>query len=195
MIAFLAVRRQRDKKKQEVSVQQLNEELQAKQQIQQQILELRKDQKKSGAAGALFFALSLIFFIIAIIILIPALVYGERVFFVAFGITSGTASGLMVLGCCCNDCCAGDNNKGNNDDCLQDEESGLNFEGNEEELQEYPTNITVTTDSGVGSSSVSDASLFVPAHIPVRLTDSPTDVSISLFNNKKHYNNLPTVDM
>ena len=193
MIAFLAVRRQRDKKKQEVSVQQLNEELQAQQKIQQQILEQRKDQKKSGGAGSIFFALSLIFFIIAVIILIPALVYGDRVFFVAFGITSGTASGLMVLGCCCNDCCADENNQSNGDDGVEDGESGPNIQGYEEG-QEYPTNITVTTDSGVGSSFMSDAGLWVPAHIPVRLTDSPTDVSISVLH-KKHYNNLPTVDM
>lgn len=103
---LLAARRARDKDKQpEVTVQQLNEQ-QKQLQRQKEIQEQQKEEfKRLHASCAVVFAGSFILLIIAVIILIPALTYGDEVFFVAFSGFSLSGLALLLIGCCFNDCC------------------------------------------------------------------------------------------
>ena len=198
MIAFLAKNRERHKKKVEVSVQQLNAQQQEKQKIQ----EARKREKVSGSIGcSVLFAISCMLFIIALIVLIPAVVYGQRVFYVSFGIFSASACVLVVIGCCFNDCFVKKNDdkenvEGADDEDDQDEDE-YDEEYGDEESGGHVKDVrkmmlsTGMTDSGISLISCRED---VPWNLPVRL-GSPNK---SLINNDflfkiSNYNNLPTV--
>lgn len=175
---LLAARRAREKQNlPEVSVQQLNEE-QKKQQLQQQIAEQQKeDFRKLHASCALVFAASFILFIIAVIILIPAVTYGDEVFFVAFGGFSLSGFGLLLIGCCFNDCCkSSDSPEGVYG---EEQTSGMSGRG------------SAFKDSGISlcqSEAILRSYDQIPYNIPVRL-----EVPISTPIVVREYHNLPSV--
>jgi hypothetical protein len=176
---LIAARRARDKEKQpEVSVQQLNEQ-QKQQQRQKEIEEQQKeDFRRLHASCAVVFAASFILLIIALIVLIPALTYGDEVFFVAFAGFSVSGLTLLLVGCCFNDCCKAE-------DPISDKEG--------DEYQE-----TTLTDPGHGfkdsgislcqSEALQQYYDEIPYNVPVRL-EVPICVPLTVRN----YYNLPTI--
>lgn len=180
---LLAAKRAREKQKVDISVQQLNAEQQQKEKIQEAIAK-KKESKASGSIGcSILFAISCILFIIAVIILIPALVYGDRVFFLGFGIFAASAFACVVIGCCFNDCFV---KKTLNE---EDEENVDIEEGDFDDAMESKDR-AVLTDSGISLMSKNDRD-DVPWNLPVRLgspnkNDNNNCIRIS-------YNNLPTV--
>jgi len=101
MIAFLAVRRQRQKAKQEISVQQLNQEQQQK----QEILEKKKEVTRPESGCWVVHAFSWMLLIVSLIFLIPLIVYRDHVFLCGFVGFFVSGSICLFLACCCNDCC------------------------------------------------------------------------------------------
>lgn len=108
MIAFLAARRKLNQKKVEPSVQELNEQ---QENAQQKVEEKDTNETKSGSC-AIVFAVSIMLLIVAVICIIPAIVDGSRVFYVAAGALAGSASALLTIACCFIDCFRNKGNKG-----------------------------------------------------------------------------------
>ena len=176
---LLAARRARDNQKQpEASVQQLNEQqkqLQRQKEIQEQ---QKEDFRRLHASCAIVFAASFILFIIALIILIPALTYGDDVFFVAFGGFTLSGITLLLIGCCFNDCCKTEDENGGDD--------ANGFEGSS-----GSTDVTGFRDSGISlcqSEALMQQYDEIPFNIPVRL-EVPICAPLTIRN----YYNLPSI--
>lgn len=177
---LIAARRARENSKQpDVSVQQLNEQQKQLQRQKERQEQQKEDFKRLHASCALVFAGSVILFIIAVITLIPALTYGDQVFFVAFGGFTLSALALLLIGCCFNDCCkAEDASTGDND--IEFEESTFESSGG------YGFK-----DSGISlchSEAITKSYDEIPYHIPVRL-----EVPICPPLPVRNYYNLPTM--
>lgn len=178
---LLAARRAREKEKQpDVSVQELNEQ-QKKLQRQKEIAEQQKeDFRRLHASCAVVFAGSFILLIIAIIILIPALTYGDDVFFLAFGAFSLSGIALLLIGCCFNDCCK-------TDDGIE----GVDGNGFEDSATTSDMGAAGFKDSGISlchSEALMQYYDEIPYNIPVRL-EVPICAPLTIRN----YYNLPSI--
>jgi len=165
---------------------------------------LREETKKVVGGCSVVFACSIIMFIISTIILIPALVYGNRVFFLGFGGFGVAGIGLLFIGCIFNDCCIKEDQKEEYDvedgrtpsprpasaSCLPEDEVSRTSLKNCDSMTK-DTTVNRMTDSGIsltnGVESVDD----VPSHIPVRLGSASSAPQLEI----KVYHNLPTVSM
>lgn len=209
MFAFLAARRRARAQKEgkEITVEQLNVEQEKKEKAAEAKEFLREETKKVVGGCSVVFACSIIMFIISIIILIPALAYGNRVFFLGFGGFGVAGIGLLLIGCIFNDCCTKEDQKEEEEydvesgrrtpslrpvsaSCLPEDEVSRTSLKNCDSTTKVTT-VNRMTDSGIsltnGVESVDD----VPSHIPVRLGSASSAPQLEI----KVYHNLPTVSM